>query len=54
MIAAWIVVSLLNGQPLVQKQIRIERAACHLPALKAEYPANGEWKPVTVKIRCGR
>jgi hypothetical protein len=51
---AWIVVATLQGQPLVQKQVRVEPRACHLPAVKAEYPLDGVWKPVTVAIRCGR
>jgi hypothetical protein len=53
-VMAWIVVATLQGQPLVQKQVRVEPRACHLPAVKAEYPLDGVWKPVTVAIRCGR
>jgi hypothetical protein len=54
MVTAWVVISLLTGQPLVQKQIRVEPAACHMHAVRAEYPINGEWTAVTLRVKCAR
>jgi hypothetical protein len=52
-VTAWIVIaSIASGQPIVSKQIRVEPLACHLPAVRAEYPNDGRWLPVTVRIRC--
>ncbi len=53
-VAAWIVVTSLTGDVILQKQVRIDPVACHLPAVRAEYPVDGEWRPVTLRIRCGR
>jgi hypothetical protein len=39
MIMAWIIVSALGAPaPFIEKQIRVEPAACHLPSVKGEYP----------------
>ncbi len=53
MIAAWIIVTAIGAStPFVEKQIRVDPKACHLPAVRGEYPVSGEWKPVTIKISC--
>ncbi len=55
MIAAWIIVTALGtGQPFVQKEIRVDKIACGLPAVRGEYPVNGIWKAVTIRIACKR
>jgi hypothetical protein len=59
LVAAFIVIVLAGpgqdrGQTILQKQVRIEPLACHLPAVKAEYPVDGQWRPVTIKIRCAQ
>jgi hypothetical protein len=52
-VTAWIVIAAIpSGQAILAKQIRIDPVACHLPAIKAEYPVDGKWAPVTVRIRC--
>ena len=53
LVTAWIVIAMVpSGQTILAKQIRIDPVACHLPAVKAEYPVDGKWTPVTVRIRC--
>jgi hypothetical protein len=57
LITAFIIIALAGpgqdrGQTILQKQVRIEAVACHLPAVRAEYPVEGQWRPVTIKIRC--
>jgi hypothetical protein len=53
MITAWIIVTALNSSAaFVEKQIRVEPAACHLPAVRGEYPVGGEWYRVTIRIVC--
>jgi len=55
MIMAWIIVFALGAPaPFIQKQIRVEPSACHLPPLRGEYPINGEWRRVTIRIACKR
>jgi hypothetical protein len=54
-IAAWIAITALGAsQPFMSKEIRIEPGACGLPAVRGEYPVNGAWKPVTIRIACKR
>jgi hypothetical protein len=55
MIMAWMIVSALGApQPFIEKQIRVEPKACHLPAIRGEYPIGDEWHRVTIKIACKR
>ncbi len=55
MIMAWIIVSTLGAPaPLIEKQIRVEPAACHFPKISGEYPIGGEWHRVTIRIACKR
>ena len=55
LVTAFIIVALAgSGQPILSKQVRIDLAACRLPAVRAEYPVAGQWKPVTIRITCGR
>jgi hypothetical protein len=55
MIAAWIVLTVLGqSSPVVEKQIRVEPAACRLPAFRGEYPIGGEWRQVNIRVRCKR
>jgi len=53
LITAWILITALGAQaPFVEKQVRVEPRACHLPAVRGEYPMNSEWRAVEIKIRC--
>jgi hypothetical protein len=53
LVTAWIIVALTgSGRPVLSKQVRIDPVACRLPAVRAEYAIDGEWRPVTIKIRC--
>ncbi len=53
LVTAWIIIALTgSGRPVLSKQVRIDAIACHLPAVRAEYPVDGAWRPVTIKIRC--
>ncbi|MGO9008067.1 MAG: hypothetical protein ACLQIQ_08480 [Beijerinckiaceae bacterium] len=55
LVTAWIVIALTgSGQPVLSKQVRIDPIACHLPAVRAEYPVGGQWRPVTIRISCAR
>jgi hypothetical protein len=55
MIAAWIIVMALGAPaPFIEKQIRVEHAACRLPAIRGEYPIGGTWRRVTIRIACKR
>ncbi len=55
MIAAWIIVSALGAPaPFIEKEIRVEKAACRLPAIRGEYPIGGAWHRVTIRIACKR
>jgi hypothetical protein len=54
MVTAWIVISMLSGNPILSKQIHVQPQACHFPALRAEYPLDGDWHAVVLKIRCAR
>jgi hypothetical protein len=55
MIAAWVIVTALGSStPIIEKQIRVEPRACHLPLLRGEYPVSGEWRAVMIKIVCKR
>jgi hypothetical protein len=53
LVTAWIVITTtVSGQTVLAKQVRIDPAACHVPSVKAEYPVDGKWVPVTLRIRC--
>ncbi len=55
MIAALIIITALGArEPFIEKEIRVERAACHLPKIDGEYPIGGEWHRVTIRIACKR
>ncbi len=55
MITAWIIVSALGAPaPFIEKQIRVEPAACRLPPIRGEYPIGGAWHQVTIRIACKR
>jgi hypothetical protein len=55
MITAWIIVTALGmPAPFIENQIRVERAACHLPQVRGEYPIGGAWHQVTIRIACKR
>jgi len=55
MMMAWIIISALGApQPFIEKQIRVERAACRLPLVRGEYPIGGDWRAVTIRIQCKR
>lgn len=67
LVTAWIIIELasagprLNGQiasesgrPILAKQVRIDPVACHLPAVRADYRVDGQWRPVRIRITCSR
>jgi hypothetical protein len=55
MIMAWIIVSALGAPaPFIEKQIRVEPAACRLPAIRGDYPIGVQWHRVTIRIACKR
>jgi len=52
-IAALMIVTALGAPgPFIEKQIRVEAKACHLPVIRGEYPIDGEWHRVTIKVVC--
>ena len=55
LLTAWVIIaSATSGQVILSKQIRVDARACHLPAIRAEYPLDGKWVPVTLRMRCAK
>jgi hypothetical protein len=54
-VTAWITILLTgSGQTLLERQVRVDPIACHLPAVRAEYPIDGRWHAVMLRIRCAQ
>lgn len=43
----------ITGGECERNQIQIDRHACN-KSYKAQVPINGEWKPATVSVGCGK
>ncbi len=54
-VTAWITIFVAGSNAtLLARQVHVDTVACHLPALRAEYPVDGRWRAVTLQIRCAR